>query len=84
MKKDIIKFIEDKFSFPYLHYDKVEQTWYNEFFLYDIKTETIFVSDSVKEALWKRYGKPFIEKMFFEIITDWFKISHKYSVKEVI
>ena len=45
MKKEIIKFIENKFSFPYLYYDKVEQTWYNEFFLYDIKTETIFVSD---------------------------------------
>ena len=84
MKKEIIKFIENKFSFPYLYYDKTEQTWYNEFFLYDIKTETIFVSDVVKSELWKRFGKSFIEKIFFEVVSEWFKISHKYSVKEVI
>jgi 4-hydroxyphenylpyruvate dioxygenase-like putative hemolysin len=84
MKKEIIKFIEKKFSFPYLYYDKIEQTWYNEFFLYDIKTETIFVSDVVKHDLWKRFGEEFIKKVFFEIISEWFKISHKYNVKEVI
>jgi 4-hydroxyphenylpyruvate dioxygenase-like putative hemolysin len=84
IKKEIIKFIEDKFSFPYLYYDKAEQTWYNEFFLYDIKTQTIFVSDEVKVKLYKRFGKEFIEKVFFEIISDWFKISHKYPVSEVI
>ena len=84
MKKEIIKFIENKFSFPYLYYDKFEQTWYNEFFLYDIKSETIFVSDVVKSELWKRFGKDFIEKVFFEVISEWFKISHKYPVKEVI
>jgi hypothetical protein len=84
MKKEIIKFIEDKYSFPYLYYDKEQQTWYNEFFLYDIKTETIFVSDVVKSELWKRFGKGFIENMFFDVITEWFKISHKYLVKEVI
>ena len=84
MKKEIIKFIEDRFSFPYLYYDKEEQTWYNEFFLYDIKTETIFVSDDVKSQLWKRFGKGFIENVFFDVITEWFKISHKYPVKEVI
>lgn len=84
MKKEIIKFIENKFSFPYLYYDKGEQTWYNEFFLYDIKTETIFVSEIVKSELWKRFGKSFIEKIFFEVVSEWFKISHKYPVKEVI
>ena len=84
MKKESIKFIENKFSFPYLYYDKGEQTWYNEFFLYDIKTETIFVSEIVKSELWKRFGKSFIEKIFFEVVSEWFKISHKYSVKEVI
>jgi 4-hydroxyphenylpyruvate dioxygenase-like putative hemolysin len=84
MKKEIIKFIENKFSFPYLYYDKVEQTWYNEFFLYDIKTETIFVSDVVKSELWKRFGKEFIQKIFFEVVSEWFKISHKYPVKEVV
>jgi 4-hydroxyphenylpyruvate dioxygenase-like putative hemolysin len=84
MKKEIIKFIENRYSFPYLYYDKEEQTWYNEFFLYDIKTETIFVSDVVKSELWKRFGKGFIENMFFDVITEWFKISYKYPVKEVI
>ena len=52
--------------------------------LYDIKTETIFVSEIVKSELWKRFGKSFIEKIFFEVVSEWFKISHKYSVKEVI
>lgn len=84
VKKEIIKFVENKFGFPYLYYDKTEQTWYNEFFLYDIKTQTIFVSDIVKSELWKRFGKEFIENVFFEIISGWFKISHKYPVSEVI
>ena len=84
VKKEIIKFIENKFGFPYLYYDKSEQTWYNEFFLYDIKTQTIFVSDIVKSELWKRFGKEFIENVFFEIISGWSKISHKYPVSEVI
>lgn len=84
MKKEIIKFIESKYSYPYLHYDKVEQTWYNEFFLYDIKTGTIFVSDVVKSELSKRFGGKFIEKVFFEIISEWFKLNHKYPVNEVV
>lgn len=84
MKKEIIKFIENKFSFPYLHYDKVEQTWYNEFFLYDIKSGTIFVSDEVKSELGKRFGRGFIDKNLFDIVSSWFKINHKYPVNEVI
>jgi hypothetical protein len=84
MKKEIIKFIENKFSFPYLYYDKSEQTWYNEFFLYDIKSGTIFVSDNVKDELGKRFGREFINKILFDVVSEWFKISHKYPVKEVI
>lgn len=84
MKKEIIKFIESRYSFPYLYYDKVEQTWHNEFFLYDIKTGTIFVSDEVKIELGKRFGAKFIEKIFFEVISEWFKISHNYPVNEVV
>ena len=84
MKKEIIKFIENKFSYPYLHYDKEDQTWYNEFFLFDIKTQTIFVSDSVKIELGKRFGRPFIDNILSEVVTEWFKISHDYQVREVI
>ena len=29
-------------------------------------------------------GKDFIGKVFFEVVSEWFKISHKYPVKEVI
>ena len=45
LEKHIINFIEDKFSFPYLYYNKTEQTWSNEFFLYDIKTGVMYISD---------------------------------------
>ena len=84
MKKEIIKFIENKFSYPYLYYDKAEQTWYNEFFLYDIKSGTIFVSDVVKNDLGKRFGMEFINKILFEVVSEWFKIGHKYPVNDVI
>jgi hypothetical protein len=56
--------------------------WFDNFL--SEKTKTIFVSDVVKSELWKRFGKGFIENMFFDVITEWFKISHKYPVKEVI
>lgn len=84
MKKEIVKFIEKRFSFPYLYYDKAEQTWYNEFFLYDIKSQTIFVSEIVKVELGKKFGREFIDKILFEVVTQWFKISHDYPVKEVV
>ena len=51
IEKHIVKFIEDKFGFPYLYYDKVEQTWANEFFLFDIKSGTMYVSDETKDCL---------------------------------
>jgi hypothetical protein len=84
MKKEIVKFIEKRFSFHYLYYDKAEQKWYNEFFLYDIKNQTIFVSEIVKVELGKRFGREFIDKILFEVVTLWFKISHDYPVKEVV
>ena len=84
MKKEIIKFIENKFSFPYLYYDKAEQTWHNEFFLYDIKNGTIFVSDVVKTELGKRFGKLFIDKILFDVVSEWFKIGHNYPVNYVV
>ena len=48
IEKHIVKFIDDKFSFPYLHYNKIEQTWTNEFFLFDIGSGVMFVNDDVK------------------------------------
>jgi hypothetical protein len=61
LEEYISKFIEDKFSFPYLHYNKIEQTWTNEFFLFDIKTSTMYVSDEVKSTLNQKFGKEFIK-----------------------
>ena len=84
MKKEIIKFIENRYSFPYLYYDKEEQTWYNEFFLYDIKSGTIFVSDVVKDELGKKFGRVFIDKILFEVVSKWFKIAHDYPVNDVV
>ena len=84
MKKEIIKFIENKFSFPYLYYNKTEQTWHNEFFLYDIKSGTIFVSNVVKDELGKKFGRVFIDKILFEVVSKWFKIAHDYPVNDVV
>ena len=44
IEKHIVKYIDDKFGFPYLHYSREEQTWVNEFFLFDIKTQTMLIS----------------------------------------
>lgn len=76
--------IEDKYGYPYMTYDKSEQTWTNNYFLFDIKTETIYSSDKVKLELGKRFGAKFIENNYFNLISKWFKISNKYNVKEVI
>jgi hypothetical protein len=84
IEKEIIKMIEDKYGYPYMTYDKAEQTWTNNYFLFDIKTETIYSSDKVKLELGKRFGSKFIEKNYFDLISKWFKISNKYNVKEVI
>jgi hypothetical protein len=84
IEKEIVKMIEDKYGYPYMTYDKAEQTWTNNYFLFDIKTETIYSSDKVKLELGKRFGAKFIEKNYFNLISKWFKISNKYNVKEVI
>ena len=84
IEKEIIKMIEDKYGYPYMTYDKSEQTWTNNYFLFDIKTETIYSSDKVKLELGKRFGTKFIENNYFNLISKWFKISNKYNVKEVI
>ena len=84
IEKEIVKMIEDKFGYPYMTYDKAEQTWTNNYFLFDIKTETIYSSDKVKSGLGKRFGTKFIENNYFNLISKWFKISNKYEVKEVI
>lgn len=84
IEKEIVKMIEDKFGYPYMTYDKTEQTWTNNYFLFDIKTETIYSSDKVKFELGKQFGVKFIENNYFNLISKWFKISNKYNVKEVI
>ena len=84
IEKEIVKMIEDKFGYPYMTYDKAEQTWTNNYFLFDIKTETIYSSDKVKLELGKGFGTKFIENNYFNLISKWFKISNKYNVKEVI
>jgi hypothetical protein len=84
IEKEIVKMIEDKYGYPYMTYDKEEQTWTNNYFLFDIKTETIYSSDKVKLELGKRFGTKFIENNYFNLISKWFKISNKYNVKEVI
>ena len=83
IEKEIVKMIEDKFGYPYMTYDKAEQTWTNNYFLFDIKTETIYSSDKVKLELGKRFGAKFIENNYFNLISKWFKISNKYNVKHV-
>jgi hypothetical protein len=84
LEKQIIKVIDDRFGFPYMTYDKGEQTWTNEHFLYDIKTETIYTSDIVKMTLSEKYGTKFIENNYSRLITKWFKMTNKYEVKQVV
>ena len=84
IEKHIVKFIEDKFSFPYLYYDKVEQTWSNEFFLFDIKTSTMYVSDEVKQTLNKKFGKDFISKIMLTAVNAWFSKAYQLTIKEIV
>ena len=84
IEKHIVKFIEDKFSFPYLYYDKVEQTWSNEFFLFDIKTSTMYVSDEVKQTLNKKFGKDFISKILLTVVNAWFSKAYQLTIKEIV
>jgi hypothetical protein len=80
IEKHIVKFIEDKFGFPYLYYDKVEQTWANEFFLFDIKSGTMYVSDETKETLYKKYGKGYISQVLLKVVDAWFFKTYKLTV----
>jgi hypothetical protein len=84
IEKHIVKFIEDKFSFPYLYYDKVEQTWENEFFLFDIKTSTMYVSDEVKSTLNQKFGKEFIDKIMITVVNAWFSKAYKLKIHEIV
>lgn len=83
IEKHIVKYIDDKFGFPYLFYDKTEQTWYNEFFLYDIKQKTMFVSDEVKENLCQKFGKNYIEQVLLNVVNHWFKKIYNLSVESI-
>jgi hypothetical protein len=84
LEEYISKFIEDKFSFPYLHYNKVEQTWTNEFFLFDIKTSTMYVSDEVKSTLNQKFGEEFIEKIMLTVVNAWFSKMYKLKILEIV
>jgi hypothetical protein len=84
IEKLIVKYIDDKFGFPYLYYDKVEQTWANEFFLFDIKTGTMYVGDIVKSELNNKYGKGYMDQIFLLVVREWFKKDHKLIVKEIV
>jgi hypothetical protein len=83
IEKLIVKYIDDKFSFPYLHYDREEQTWVNEFFLFDVKTGIMYVSDEVKETLNLKFGKKYMEKVFVTIINYWFLKGYKLKIISV-
>jgi hypothetical protein len=84
IEKHIVKYIEDKFGFPYLHYDKLEQTWANEFFLFDINTSTMYVSDEVKQILNKKFGKDFINKIILTVVNAWFQKTYKLKIEEIV
>jgi len=84
LEKHIVKFVDDKYSFPYLDYSREDQTWSSEFFLFDIKTGTMFVSDTVKQDLYKKYGRGYIDKVLFLVVSKWFTNIYKLPVKEVV
>lgn len=83
LEKIIVKFIDDKFGYPYMNYSREEQTWSNEFFLYDIKTGIMYISDLVKFELNKKYGKGYIEKILLVVMNSWFKQTYKLEIKEI-
>jgi hypothetical protein len=83
IEKHIVKFIDDKFGFPYLHYSREEQTWTNEFFLFDIKTSAMFISDVVRYELYKKFGKGYIDQVLLKVVNYWFNKTYKLEVKEV-
>jgi hypothetical protein len=83
IEKHIVKFIDDKFGFPYLYYDKVEQTWHNEYFLFDIKTSTMYCSETVRFELNKKFGKGYIDNVILIVVSAWFKKGYKLPVKVI-
>ena len=83
IEKHIVKYIDDKFGFPYLHYSREEQTWVNEFFLFDIKTQTMFISDIARNELYKRFGKGYIDNVLLKVVSNWFKKTYKLDINEI-
>ena len=83
IEKHIVKYIDDKFGFPYLYYSREEQTWVNEFFLFDIKTQTMFISDIARNELYKRFGKGYIDNILLTVVSYWFKKTYKLDIKEI-
>jgi hypothetical protein len=83
IEKHIVKYIDDKFGFPYLHYSREEQTWTNEFFLFDIKTGVMYVSDITRNELYKKFGKGYIDNVLSTVVSAWLKKIYNLEVKEV-
>ena len=83
IEKHIVKFIDDKFSFTYLHYNKIEQTWTNEFFLFDIGSGVMFVNDDVKSTLNIKFGEEYMDKIMLKVVNSWFSNAYKLTVKEI-
>ena len=83
IEKHIVKFIDDKFGFPYLDYSREEQTWTNEFFLYDIKTGVMYISDEARITLNRKFGKGYMDNVMLVVIDAWFKKAYKLNVKSI-
>ena len=83
IEKEIIKMIEDKYGYPYMTYDKVGQTWTNNYFLFDIKTGVMYVSDEVKQTLNKKFGKGYMDQVLVTVINYWFLKGYKLKVISV-
>lgn len=83
IEKHIVKYIDNNFGFPYLHYSREEQTWVNEFFLFDIKTGIMYVSDATRNQLNNKFGKGYIDNVIFVVVSAWLKKIYNLEVKEI-
>ena len=83
IEKHIVKFIDDKFGFPYLDYSREEQTWTNEFFLFDIKTGVMYISDEARITLNRKFGKGYMDNVMLTVMDAWFKKTYKLNVKSI-
>lgn len=83
IEKHIVKFIDDKFGFPYLDYSREEQTWTNEFFLFDIKTGVMYISDEARITLNRKFGKGYMDNVMLIVMDAWFKKTYKLNVKSI-